>query len=168
MDFEGSSIFISILDAKGGWAGSSRQSGRSAGPDLLCFLRAMKAYYRPEDSEIMIGCSPSTQRKRFQVMTEDCLLKYGERSPPKGKVEASFQTSYASAFFEETGDLAFTAWRSRVKDLGTLRHYIQELQSQSFASRQSPEAKKRIHLGERSVMCGWGSVRFWGWVRARG
>ena len=26
----------------------------------------------------------------------------------------------------------------------------------------------RRYLGERAVMCRWGSVRFWGWVRARG
>ena len=79
-------------------------------------------------------------------MTEDCLMLYGEKARPKGIVEASLRASYASSFFEETNDLSLTAWRLRVKDLSTLRHYVQELQSQSFVARQSLDAKERIRL----------------------
>ena len=73
-------------------------------------------------------------------------MLYGERSRPKGVVEASLRASYPSALFEECNDLSLTAWRLRVKDLGTLRHYVQELQSQSFVSRQTEQTKERIHL----------------------
>ena len=44
LDYESHSIFISIHDAKGAWAGSAKQSARAEDIDLLEFLRAVKAY----------------------------------------------------------------------------------------------------------------------------
>jgi hypothetical protein len=117
----------------------------------VLFLAALRSSVSPGPLDTIIGGKESWLRSRFKTLVGDTLVQYGEFTRPRGVVEAPLRASYASHVFEETSDLELTSWRMRVKDLETLKHHVQELNSQQFAAPQTPEARARILLLARTA-----------------
>lgn len=94
LDYTGSSIFISIPDPKGRWAGAKTQHARGDDPLLCEFVQALRDYVRPPGDELVVGGGATWHRNRFKCMVEDTGAHYGEQRRPKGVVEAGLRASF--------------------------------------------------------------------------
>jgi len=144
LDQYSSDVFVTITNPEAAWSGARAQHARGGCGTLISFISALKSFKAPEDSQFVIGGSGTWLTSRFKTLVADTRVPYGESQRPKGVVLASLRASFASELYESCGDLSRVSWRMRIKNLDTLGHYTQELQSQQFVARQPQETRAQI------------------------